>query len=52
MRKFAALLVFGLAAPAVRADEGMWTYNHFPSADVAKKYGFTPDPRWLERLGP
>jgi Peptidase S46 len=33
---------------AARADEGMWTYDNFPKAAVAKKYGFTADARWLE----
>ena len=36
---FCALLL-GLAA---RADEGMWTYNNFPSKKVQQKYGFAPD---------
>jgi hypothetical protein len=30
-----------------RADEGMWTYDNFPSGTVASKYGFKPDPAWL-----
>lgn len=53
----AALLLacVGLAsalAPAC-ADEGMWTFDRFPAAEVAKKYGFRPDPKWLDhvRLG-
>ena len=29
--------------PAVRADEGMWTFDNFPSAKVQKTYGFSPD---------
>ena len=32
------------------ADEGMWTYNNFPSAKVGKAYGFTPDQAWLDHL--
>jgi hypothetical protein len=39
-----------LAPGAVRADEGMWTFNHFPAAKVASKYGFSPDPTWLEHV--
>jgi hypothetical protein len=37
-----------LAALSARADEGMWTYDNFPSAKVGKQYGFTPDAKWLE----
>jgi hypothetical protein len=48
MKRIAAFsLVAGLAL-AARADEGMWTYDNFPSAKVAKKYGFNPDAKWLE----
>jgi len=35
-----ALLVVLLASPAVRAEEGMWTFDNFPSARVQKKFGF------------
>ncbi|ATB48093.1 S46 family peptidase [Corallococcus macrosporus] len=35
------------AAPAM-ADEGMWTYNNFPSAKVKEKYGFEPSQQWLD----
>jgi hypothetical protein len=38
------------AAPALRADEGMWTLDHLPAARLQAKYGFTPDAAWLERL--
>ncbi|WP_141324070.1 S46 family peptidase [Myxococcus sp. AB025B] len=36
------------AAPAL-ADEGMWTYNNFPSAKVKEKYGFEPTQQWLDK---
>jgi hypothetical protein len=43
------ILVLGaFTALAARADEGMWTYDNFPAAKVAKKYGFAPDAKWLE----
>ena len=47
----AAGLVFalGAGAPAL-ADEGMWTFDHFPSAAVAKRYGATIDQAWLDRV--
>lgn len=38
-----------LALPAA-ADEGMWTFDNFPSAQVKQKYGFGPDKAWLDRV--
>ncbi len=49
MKRIALLAVSAaLAALPARADEGMWTYDNFPAAKVGKKYGFTPDAKWLE----
>ncbi len=44
-----------LAIPAVLvsgavADEGMWTFDNFPSAKVKQLYGFAPDQKWLDRV--
>ncbi|HEX2560157.1 S46 family peptidase [Phenylobacterium sp.] len=44
----AAALVFA-AAPAF-ADEGMWTFDNFPSAQVEKTYGVKIDKRWLDTV--
>ncbi|HYI00739.1 S46 family peptidase [Hyalangium sp.] len=48
------LLALGLllALPA-RAEEGMWTYDGFPSEAVKRAYGFAPTQAWLDsvRLG-
>jgi hypothetical protein len=49
MRTLALLLALA-AAPLARGDEGMWTYNNFPSDRVAKKYGFRPDQAWLDNV--
>ena len=38
-----------VAVPAL-ADEGMWTFDGFPSARVKAAYGVTIDKRWLERV--
>lgn len=38
-----------LAGP-VAADEGMWTYDHFPKDLVKKRYGFTVTDAWLEHV--
>jgi hypothetical protein len=40
------LLVAGYAAAAF-ADEGMWTYDHFPAAQMRAKYGWAPGAAWL-----
>jgi Peptidase S46 len=39
-----------LGAAPVLADEGMWTYNNFPSAKVKEKYGFEPTQPWLDTV--
>jgi hypothetical protein len=43
----AALLI---APTFARADEGMWTFNNFPSAKVQQAYGFSPDQKWLDHV--
>jgi hypothetical protein len=44
-------LVLGLATAATvaRADEGMWTFDNFPSALVRDRYGVEIDDEWLDR---
>src|SRR4051812_42570758 len=46
MKRLALLsaLAFAMAA---HADEGMWTYDNFPSKKVQQKYRFSPDAQWL-----
>ncbi|HEY1899124.1 MAG TPA: S46 family peptidase [Steroidobacteraceae bacterium] len=39
-----------LFAGAVLADEGMWTFDNFPSATVQEKYGVAIDKTWLDRV--
>ncbi len=44
----ALLLVLGMNLLTVaQADEGMWTYDNFPSAKMRDKYGWAPDAAWL-----
>ena len=52
MRRLLALLValFIVAPVATSADEGMWTIDHFPVAQVAKTYGFTATPAFLDHV--
>ncbi len=48
------LVSIALACAAVigsaRADEGMWTYDNFPSALVREKFGANIDQPWLDRV--
>ncbi len=46
----AAILVCLLLTPLARADEGMWTFDNFPSKTVGTKYGFTPTQAWLDHV--
>jgi S1-C subfamily serine protease len=32
------------------ADEGMWTFNNVPRAEIKKKYGFEVTDDWLKKL--
>jgi len=47
----AGLLVACLAlTQAMQAEEGMWTFDNFPSKTVTAKYGFTPSQSWLDHV--
>jgi V8-like Glu-specific endopeptidase len=49
MKRFIALAL--LLTPTVGlADEGMWTFDNFPRADVAKKYGVQITDQWLDQV--
>src|ERR1700756_3268637 len=43
----AALLA---AAPVIRAEEGMWTFDNPPLKELAAKYNFHPTQEWLDHL--
>ena len=45
-----AVLMAGLCAPAARADEGMWTMDNLPLAQLKQRYGFTPSADWITRV--
>lgn len=48
-----AILVAVFAAPVVstvRADEGMWTFNNVPRAEIKRKYGFEVTDDWLKKV--
>lgn len=55
MIRFRALALMSLAALALApvaamADEGMWTFDNFPSAKVKGAYGVTIDQAWLDHV--
>src|SRR5882762_2105317 len=45
-----ALLLAGLLTMVLYADEGMWTFNKFPSEKVRAKYGFALSKEWLDHV--
>ena len=46
----AAMLAAALFSPAVRADEGMWTFDNPPAKQLQEKFNFTPTQEWLDHL--
>ena len=46
----AATVGFSCVPSAAWADEGMWTFDNFPSAKVKKAYGVAPSPAFLDHL--
>ena len=49
MKRLLVLAALALAAPAF-ADEGMWTFDNFPSAAVKAKYGVDTSKPWLDKV--
>jgi hypothetical protein len=50
MRTIAALLSLAVAPLAARADEGMWTFDGFPKAQVEKQFGVKVTDAWLDHV--
>jgi hypothetical protein len=44
------VLALLLALPALRADEGMWTFDNIPVQKIKAKYGVELDAAWLKKL--
>ena len=44
-----AVATLAAFTPAL-ADEGMWTFDNFPSQTVQQKYGVAIDQQWLDRV--
>src|ERR671927_604318 len=53
-RFFSALLLalFSLQTLHITAlaDEGMWTFNNLPRAEIKKRYGFEVTDEWVRRV--
>lgn len=49
MRGFLLVLACWAAVPAF-ADEGMWTFDNFPSSTVKQQYGAEVTPAWLDHV--
>ena len=46
----AAAAFAALAASSAHADEGMWTFDNFPSERMQEQLGWAPDQAWLDRV--
>lgn len=44
------LAMFVISLPTARADEGMWTFNNVPKADIKKHYNFDVTDDWLRKV--
>ncbi|HXT02390.1 MAG TPA: S46 family peptidase [Elusimicrobiota bacterium] len=38
------------AAPRLRTDEGMWTFDNLPLTQLKEHYGFVPTQKWIDHL--
>src|SRR6195256_3019081 len=55
LRKFLCAVILALfSLPTLSftalADEGMWTFNNVPRAEIKKKYGFDVTDAWLKKV--
>ena len=46
----ATLLLAAAPAPPALADEGMWTFNNLPRAEIKRRYGFEVTDDWVRRV--
>src|SRR6266567_1250297 len=54
IKKSFAILIIALFSistmSVVLADEGMWTFNNVPKAEIKKRYGFDVTDDWLKKV--
>ena len=48
--KIRSLISLLICAGISLADEGMWTFDNLPLAQLKEKYGWTPDKAWLDQI--
>lgn len=46
----AAIATLALCASPSAAEEGMWTFDNFPSERMTRELGWAPDQAWLDRV--
>jgi hypothetical protein len=46
----AALGVLAFASTPAAGNEGMWTFDNFPTARMRQEMGWAPDQAWLDRV--
>lgn len=46
----AALGILALIATPASSEEGMWTFDNFPTARMQREMGWAPDQAWLDRV--
>lgn len=46
----AVLAILACAATPASSDEGMWTFDNFPTARMQRDLGWAPDQAWLDRV--
>jgi hypothetical protein len=49
MRRLSALALL-LVLPALRAEEGMWTFDNLPLKQLKEKYTFEPSQAWIDHV--
>lgn len=47
---YAASAAVAFTSTAAQADEGMWTFDGFPTERMEETYGWAPDQAWLDRV--
>jgi len=50
MKRITAIGLLIFATTALRADEGMWTFDRPPSQTIQQRYGFSVTKEWLDHL--
>lgn len=52
LRPTGAAITMALLATvtSLHADEGMWTFDNPPTAQLRERYGFEPTPAWMDHL--